>query len=408
MAVLHTVSEYKDSISGKLSGLNTNSLSDFNATLESAVSTLIQRADIPEASGIQNIVLYSGVTNYECDDTIFGTAIKDVRPQGISRPPWDSTSKTYNQRFDLLKNYSTNSTLTAFEFQNGVPIIKINFPFQIQEVTLDPMTSIGNWAVGGTASNLVADTAVYYQQPASLRFSLTTGAGTLTETLSSTTNISTYEDVGVAFAPIFIPSGASNLTSIALRIGSDSSNYNSVTATTPFIGNFTNSLWQLVAFDFSTASQVGTPDWSNIDYFSFVITVSGSITNFRIGDLFISQPTPAQILFQSSAIFLPVGSTTPLTRITANTDTIILNPAAYNLYVYEGAMAVLENMSGGMGDPMYERLAKKLGIGSDGRVIGGLYTAYTGDNPSEEIRQTEPYYNPAQGGWMGYNSSTGN
>lgn len=397
MAVLKTVSEFEDQISAILSGMNLNSVADLYGTFERAARTVVQRADIPEASGIQNIVLYSGVFNYACNTTIFGTAITDIRPQGISRPSWDTTTKTTQQQFDRLKNYGARGNVAAFQYQNGVPIIRIKAPFPAQDNTLDPCTSVGNWVASGTASSLTQDTAVYYQSPASLRYSVTTGAGILTDSLSSSINLSSYEDVGVAFLASYIPANSANLTSITLKIGSSSTNYNSVTATTAFIGAFTDNEWQLVSFDFSTASQTGTPDWSAIDYVQITDNVTGTITNMRIGDLFISQPTPSQILFQSAAIFLPLSSTTALTTITANTDTIILNNPAYNLYLYEGALAILENTSGGSGDAMYDRLSRKLGIDGNGKIVGGLYADFLGDNPSQELRQTNSYYDTNSG-----------
>ncbi len=401
MAALQTVSAYKDSLSGILSGMNLNSVSDLNGTIERACKVLVQRADIPEASGIQNIVLYSGVIDYACDTTIYGTAVNDIRPQGISRPSWDTATKTTGQQFDRTKMYGTTATVATFQYLLGVPTIRIRAPFPNQNITLDPMTAVGNWAASGTASTPVVDTAVYYQSPASLRYTLTSGTGRLTETLSNTVDLSSYEDVGVAFVANFIPSNASAYTSMTLKIGSDSSNYNEVTVTTPFIGTFTDNLWQLVAFDFAGATQVGTPNWSAIDYIQITDVTSGTITNIRKGDLFISQPTPSQILFQSAAIFLPTGTTTALTTITANTDTIILNDPAYNLFLYEGALAILENTSGGAGDAMYARLQSKLGIDNNGKIVGGLYADYTGDNPSQELRTTSTYYDP-NGGAGGY------
>ena len=403
--MLKTVAQYKDGVSAILSGINLNSVADLNATLERAARTLVQKADIPEASGVQNITLYSGVYDYECNENIFGTAINDVRPQGINRQPWDSTTKVFGQQFDRYKQYNQRQTVTTFEYQNGTPIIRINTPLPNQNATIDPMTSVSNWVAAGTASGLTQDMAVYYQQPASLRYSVTVGAGTLTETLSSSVDLSTYEGVGVAFLANYIQSGSANLTSITLKLGSSSGNYSSVTATTPFIGSFTDNLWQLVAFDFSTATNTGTPDWSAIEYIQVTDNATGTITNLRVGDLFISQPTPSQILYQTAAIFLPTGSSTPLTTITASTDTIILNDPAYNIYLYEGALHILENTSGGEGDAMTERINRKLnGDGTDKNI--GLYGLFRGDNPSQEIRQTQSYYNTNFGGWGGYGTGT--
>lgn len=401
MSVLKTVSEYRDQVSAILSGLNLNSVTDLNGTIERAARTLVQKADIPEASGTQNVVLYSGVYDYECNPNIFGTAIVDIRPQGISRPAWETTTKTTQQQFDRLKGYATRNISSTFEYLNGVPIIRIKAPLPNQNATIDAMTSIGNWVASGTATGLTVDNTVYYQSPASLRFSLATGSGILTETIQSPIDLSYNEGVGVAFLALYVPSNASNITSISLKLGSDSSNYSSVTVTEPFIGDFTDNFWQLVAFDFSGATNTGTPNWSAIDYVQITMVVAGNIVNVRLGDLFISLPNPSQILYQSAAIFLPASSTTAITTITSNTDTIILNNPAYNIFLYEGALAILENTSGGMGDPMYERLTRKLnGDGTDKNL--GLYALFRGDNPSEELRTTNSWYDTNNGGSSNY------
>ncbi len=355
---------------------------------------MLQRIDVPEASGIQNLNIYSGIYNYAIDPTIYETDLVDIRPQGIPRTPWDVTTKTNQANFDRTKQFFWGGTKATFEYNNGVPTIRITSPIPQQYVSIDTCTALGNWIASGTASSLAVDPTIYYQNPASLRFNLTVGAGLLTDSGFSSLGLSTYEDVGVAFVQVFIPNGAtaSNLTSITLKLGSDGSNYNSVTATAPMIGTFTTGQWQAVAFDFSTATQTGTPDWSAIDYAQLTFNVIGSITNFHIGSLFIALPSPTQILYQSAAVFIPTGTTTALQTITANTDTIVFNTGAYNIYVYECALGVLENMSGGMGDPMYARIQQRLGVDGQGKVVGGLYSQFAGDNPSQQLRQLGTYY----------------
>jgi len=389
---LHTVSQLKDSIAGMLSGIDINNVDDLNGCLERAAREMVQKADIPEASGIQNITLYNGVYNYLCDTTIFGTAIVDIRPQGITRSVNDFVYKKPQELFDRVKGYLPNGTMATFEYSNGVPIIRIESTQTIPKVELDTMSSTTGWTAGGSASGLTQDTAVYYQQPASLRFTLTgSSTGTLTKTLSSSLSISSYEDVGVAFLAIRIPDGAtaSNLTSIALRLGSSDSAYDEVSDTDGFLGAWVAGEWLLVAFDFASSTSTGTPDWSAIDYIQVRLAHTGTFTNFRVGGLWISQPSPSQIVFQSAAIFIPSGSTTALTTITANTDTIILNDPAYTIYEYEGAVAVLLQTGASESSPILQSFKNKLyGEGSD----SGLYVHYRGDNPSEELRTVGNYY----------------
>lgn len=388
---LHTVAQYKDSVAGLLSGLDLNNVDNLNGALERAARVLVQKADIPEASGIQNITLYGGVYDYACDTTIFGTAINDIRPQGVTRNPSDYVYKEMQDQFDRTKGYVRNGTKATFEFSNGTPIIRIVSKLTQQQIIIDQMNATTGWTAAGSASSLVQDNAVYYQAPASLRFTLTgASTGTLTKTLPSSINMASYEDVGVAFLAIRIPDGATatDLTSVSLKLGSSSTNYDLVTATQGFLGSWSSD-WLLVAFDFSTAVSTGTPNWSAIAYVQVSLTTLNTMVNFRVGQLFICQPCPAQILFQSAAIFKATGAVAS-TSITSDEDQIILNDPSYTLYEYEGAISILEQTGGASNDSSMAKIDKKLN--GNGVNDFGLYGKFRGDNPSQELRTLGNYY----------------
>lgn len=406
--MLKTVSELKDSVAAILSGLDLSNVDNLNGALERAARVLVQKADVPEASGTQNITLYSGVFDYACDPRIFGTAINDIRPQGISRPITDYAYKTFGEQFDRTKGYLPNGTMTTFEYQNGIPIIRIVSKIPQQQNVIDRMSDTTGWIAAGSASGLVQDSAVYYQAPASLRFTLTgASTGTLTKTLQSPIDLSSYEGVGVAFLAIEIPATAtaSDLTSIALKLGSDSSDYSLVTATEGFLGAWVSNNWLIVAFDEALASTVGTPNWGAIQYVQVSLTTLSTMINFRVGGLWICQPSPAQILYQSAAIFIPADSQTAETTITSNTDTIVLNDPAYSIYEYESALSVLQQTGAGASDAT---MASINGILNGARarngtvITEGLYDLFRGDNPSQELRTIGNYYSEGIGGNNGY------
>lgn len=398
MANLKTVSELKDSVAGILAGVDLNNVDDLNATLERSVSNTQAKLDIPETIQYEPIMLYNGVYNYPIDSSIYGTALVDIAPQSVNRNAWNGTMKTSLQQFDRTKQFLPSGNVATFKYINGSPIIQINTNVTIPQASLDTMTETTGWTNGGSAGTLYEDTAVYYQEPSSIRFTLTgSSAGTLTKSISLQ-DLSSYQGVGVAFLAVYIPD-YSTLTSITLKIGSDSSNYSSVTRTDGFLGSFTSNNWLLVDFNQANATDTGTPDWSAINYAELTFNHTGTQTNIRVGDLFISQPSANNIIYYSSAIFQATGGTTLSSEITDNTDTIILNIPAYTIYLYECVLAVLENMSGGMGDPMYERVNQKLN--GNGSTLKGLYGQYAGDNPSQELRQVTSYYD-VRNNW-GYN-----
>ena len=395
---MHTISQLKSSVASILSGIDLNNVDDLYGAFESADRTLIQQAAIPEASDIQNITLYAGVIDYPCDQKIFGTAINDIRPQGISRFPGDFVFKMFADDFDRNKLWGTKyGTMATFQYYKGDPIIRIVSRYAQQSIVIDPMSSTSGWDTIGTAFNLRQDTTDFYQSPASLRFSLNTGIGTLLKTLQSPLSMESYQGVGVAFLAIQIPEGATpeQLSQITLYLGSDDSNFDFVQASTGFLGNWVDNNWLLVAFDFANATTNGSPDWTSIQYVQIDFNWGGStLNNMRTGYLFISLPTPAQILFQTPAIFKSTDGVVSST-IESVTDTVILNDAAYNIYLYECAEEVLRRTGGALADSRMADIHSKLfgARARNGAVINpGLYDIYRGDNPSQELRQAGNWY----------------
>lgn len=380
-----TVGALKDAVAGLLTGTNLNNVVALDESIERAARTLLQKADVPEASGIQQITLYDGVFDYEADDTIFGGAVTDLRPQGNSRTFLDYAYKLPVAQFDRTKGYLPNGVSLTFEYKKGTPVVRIDSARTTPRAILDPMTDDSGWVAAGSASGLTEDQTVYYNTPASLRFLLTgSSTGTLTKTIS-TQDLSDYEDVGVAFLAIRIPDGATatNLTSVAIRLGSSSSAYDLVTSTTGYLGAWVAGEWLLVALDFSTATSTGTPDWNNIAYVQIRLAHTATFTNFRVGGLWISLPTPYELHFQSAAIFMASGSN-PSRTITNDNDEIILSDPAYTLFEFETAVAIADQAAGSKPSAHGIRYKKKLDE--------ELYPRYAANNPSQQIRQTGNYY----------------
>jgi hypothetical protein len=383
------VGNLKDSVAGLLQGVNLDNITGLNSALERAARNLVQQADIPEASGRQEITLYDGVYNYLTPTTIFGTALVDIRPQGVSRTTLDIPQKRPVVRFDSTKNIVPSGYEVAFEYKNGVGIMRIAQTKARGRTVLDTMKEDTGWVASGSASTPVEDATVFYESPASLRFTLTgSSTGIITKTLTSAVDLASYEDVAVGFLAIRTPSVA-NLTSITVRLGSDASNYVEITETDGFLGAWTADGWLLVAFDFSTATSTGTPDWTALDYLQVRIAHTGTITNFRVGGFWLSLPSPHEVLFQSSAIFLASGASASASIVDDN-DSILLNDAAYLLYEYECAVAISEQSNGGQPGKVSEAYKAKLhGSGND----IGLYSHYRADNPSAELRTIDNWYN---------------
>lgn len=382
-----TIGNLKDSISGLLQGAILANITGLNGAIERAARILAQKADVPEASGKQGITLYDQVFDYPAPATIFGGALVDIRPQGVTRNPSDYVYKKPVELFDRTKHLLPNGYMITFESNNVTPIMRIAQNKATVRASIDQMSATTGWVASGSAGTPVVDNTVFYESPGSLRFTLTgSSTGILTKTLSNSLSLSTYKDVGVIFLALRVPSGT-NLSSIEVRLGSSSTNYNNVTSTRGFLGAWTANEWLLVAFDLAGASQTGTPNFSAINYVQIRLAHTATMVNVRVGGIFMCLPSPHDILFQSAAIF-NVGGVLSNTIVDDN-DIVNLNDSAYTLFEHESALTVALQSGGKFGEGTVGML--------DGILNGkpndiGLYARYRADNPSEELRSVGSYY----------------
>lgn len=392
MAVLNTVEQLKDGISAQLQGLNLDNVRSLSQALERTARQTCIELDIPEASLQQNLVLYDGVYDYAGLDYLFGSAITDIRPQGVTRSPADFTYRQPPQDFDREKRSGTTGFRVTFEFKDGQVVTRIVSATAKPRAVIDSMSLTTGWTAGGSLGSLAQDSFVCYDSPSSLRFTLTgSSTGTLTKTVSSL-NLSDYEDVGVAFLAVRLPDGATatDLTSMVLRLGSSASAYDQVTVTEGFLGAWSVGEWLLVAFDMSTATSTGTPDWSAIDYCYISFAHSSTMTNFRIGGLWMSYPSPVTAYYQSNAIFL--NGSTRSNRISTVSDSIILNEPAYAIYERKCALTIAEQQGGTLASNFIQKIERELyGIPGDPNRLG-LIAMFKADNPSRELREVGYWY----------------
>lgn len=398
----NTVADLKESVAAVLTGIDLNEVPDLYGSFQRAVATMIQKADVPETMIRQPIMLYSGVTFYTPDPRMFGTGVIDIRPQAVNT--WaGQVYKRPISDFKQLKRRLPYGYTVTFEYHDGDPIMGIIQGKTVPQTNISSMSNVTGWVAGGTASSLVQDNTVYYQAPASLRFNLASAGtqGLLSTTLTTPLDLSKYAGVGVNFLAAYFPD-ADPITSIELRIGSDAANYLSVTATTGFLGDFySNDFNQLIAFDWANAVTVGAPVLTAMDYIEILTnyTTGTQLNNVRYGGLWISLPSPNEILFYSAAAFRN-GDSGPF-AVDISTDgqgdenEIIFRDAAYNIYVQEASREVAKNQGALIGSGMIAEI--DLVLEGGGNKLG-LYSEYRGDNPSEELRTVGNWYDEGAAG----------
>lgn len=400
-AIQRNVANLKGGVAGLLTGTNLYNVKNVYNALQRAFMTFSQKCSVPEAMTSQNVTLYDGVLDYPAVGPIFGSTIKDMRPVGITRRSSDFAIRQGMEDFDRDKNWAGEGYKVTFETRQGVNIMRVKSRFPVNKLVLDPMNQIsdnasGNnqWVGGGIVTNLAQDTTIYYKGPGSLRFTLNgAGVGNIAKTLDNPIDMTIYQNVAKLFLELNLP--ALNLSNVQLQIGTNNANYYSINATQGMLGVWTTGTFLDTPFDWSTATTVGNPTITSIQYVNIVFTTSATITNIRCGYLFAALPSQNQVLFTTTGIYQSQIDQSINNFITNDNDVILLSDAAYNIYEHECALTIALQNGGTLAGGITSTINALLN-GSytrTGKVITlGLYDKYKADNPSEDIRLVGNYY----------------
>ena len=171
----------------------------------------------------------------------------------------------------------------------------------------------GSWMVGtGDTVNLITDTSVFKYHGSSVSFDVDVSASIndysrIDFNPSPAIDLSAYEDTGKMRLWIYIPS-VTNFTSVRLFWGTDGGNSWNKTVTTQKDGSSFENGWNLIEFDWATASITGTPNAADITFFYIRVNYTSSYTDqtgFRVNDFRIFSATQGEI--QTSSTLYDTG-----------------------------------------------------------------------------------------------------
>jgi hypothetical protein len=133
---------------------------------------------------------------------------------------------------------------------------------------------------------------------------------------------------------VYLPT-ASDFTSVGLRWGSSSANYWSSTATTTHEGTTFQNGWNLIRYDWSSASSTGTPDSSAVNYLRITYNYNGTAqTAVRLDSIISRLGTIMDIEYYSKFLFRDASTGAFQETVTADTNLINLDTESYNLFLY--------------------------------------------------------------------------
>jgi len=276
---------------------------------------------------VKQFTYFQGEVDYSIENTLGVTDFKgywDMREIDNNLPSHDKQFEDIDERLfsTWLGQNRFNRAITIEERSND-GILRI-LPWSSNGRTvihqMDSLTADGTWASDTTdsdATTLAVDSVTKKEGSASLKFNIDVSQSANDYAQVSTTTVLTngvdatnLEDVGhFRFWLGLHNMSAANITdivnngSIELRWGSSSSAYWSATTTTAINNGELVAGWNRVDFDWANATETGSPDVTDLDYFAVIVNYSSAQTdsnNIRVDDIVMLQPLDMELVYFSS------------------------------------------------------------------------------------------------------------
>lgn len=356
-------------------------ITDFSVYKEAA-SNVLSRIDPYETVRYHRLNIYPDVPDYSPPSDLKGKKVIDPRPQ--DNRVGEDFHQTFTKEFDRDRELYKVSV----EFIDGSKVLRINAPGKGSK-KVDQTADTDEWTVGGGASGLAVDSVIRLDNSDTLRASLGAAGGYFEAGVADTMetmDLSAHEDISSFFRKVYVPSGASSISSITLLIGSSSTAYWTITGT-PHFGSWRNGV-NLIRFDWSSASETLAPSASAIDYERLTFVTTAAVANVRIGPLHSRLAIPYEVPYYSNNIFREEDGDW-VQDPTDESNDVIFEKEAENIFFYECCLIVAEDLTL---DEEAVKFRKKLGVDEQGDLTGGgLYGDYMRDKPSEGLRPQSRY-----------------
>jgi hypothetical protein len=381
------------------SNLYTNFIS--SATLRTAINRGVRKVSLIDLKGLKRKSalsprLLNDVYEYSAPTDLKGQSIIDIIPQ-INRGRnqyWELTTQEefdrYKQegRFDYWGDYSDTENnernFVSIGNNSQTKTLLLSMSVDDNSITIDPLDSIGSWTGFGDGENLVVDNINYVKGSASINWDINASGGTtagITNSNVPTFDVGDYKTEGYIFVWAYL-SSKTNVTNFIIRVGSDSSNYYSMTATTKNDGTAFEDGWNLIRFNFSGKSTTGTPDDDACKYVSLYMTKAGAKVNetdYRFDQIIMSKGIPFNVLYYSSYPW-QTSAGVWIANSTADTDYLNANSDEYDMYIESCRAEVYRELK----DFNQMTLSKN--------ELKTLSDNYKTINPSESLTLTNKYW----------------
>lgn len=316
-------------------GTTNNQIQNIDGLINRAARQLLLDVDPQETKRILEFVnpIFNTVFDYPIAADVKGNKIIDIRPQ-VQRIPEDIWLQSYNQAFDVVKqNIFSMQNMFTLNFNTSIKTLRVNAPFLNPPIVVNQAESVtdnGTWATGGTASNIATNNTNFAQGAGSVQFDTTTGAAYIENSTMQDVDLSEVVNQSSLFVWVYIPT-ASSLTSVDLRWGSSATAYYHETVTQTQQATAFQNGWNLCEFPWKTATTVGVPDTTDINYLRVTLNVTGTNTGCLVNGINSILGTVLQYMYYSKYLFRDSLTGVYQETVTDDSNLVNLDTESFNL-----------------------------------------------------------------------------
>ena len=344
------ISTAKGELEGILHGTTLNKVQNINGVFNRAGRQLLMDIDPQETKRIVQMAnpIYDSVYDYAVPTDLKGNKIVDIRPQ-VARNLMDNFSQEYNKDFDLNKEIVFQNNFTI-NFNNAIKTIRINAPLINTGITVNGASTItgnGTWSGGAGVSNIKDDNFNWAAGGSSVSFDVDAQANAYIENSTfSAIDLTDHYLVSSIFYYVYLPT-ASNFTSVSIEWGNDDSNYWMATSTESFYGTAFQNGWNLLSADWSSASAVGNPDKSAVNFLRITFNYnSTAMAGVKINSIVSRVGKIYEMEYYSKYLFRNVSTGAFKETVTDNSDLINLDTETFNVYLPLTALYAVQQSIG--------------------------------------------------------------
>jgi len=375
----YTFSQLQSDVNGKVKG-KIGILVNARSTINQGVRQVIADLDLLTTRRRARLTpnLFSGIFEYAAPTDLKGYGIITIQNQTFSKSiDWGLVP--YEQ---FLRRQDPNTI--AISDYDGVRKILLKSSIDDSKITIANFDSVGDWVLFGDATNLALDRDNYITKNASLSFDISAAGGTTcgvqNPSVSSIDMTEYLKGNGTVTVWVYIAS-TTDLTNYIFRIGTDASNYYQKTITTQSDGTAFVSGWNLLKFDMTSLTTVGTPTDTDCPYVVLYFTKAvGKIseTGYKFDDLVLHRGEINNVYYYSNYGW-QTSTGTYIENSTVDSDYVNAGIEEYEIILAKCSELAAEEVDE---DKTEQKQAQK---------YNSLSKIYKSNNPSEALTIISTY-----------------